>query len=815
MRALPLLTVSLIALAAASFSARAADDLPASQTAAQTAVPDQAPTVAVVAKVSTSNSSLLHRLNTDAHQLRFEGETGSRVWPVFVTEHQAHSRARVRLSYTNAVSVMPEASKITVLINDTVVAESQIMAASDIGVVDVDIPEGVLEPGYNAFRINVQQRHRVDCSMQATYELWTQVDAAATGIAFPILPDEQLYDLTDLPAVLPDSTGATVIRAVVSPDADAPTLDRMLRIIQAVALRGGYGRPVVEVTDKINDQPGISLFIGTKDELAARGFGKEITNVDSVFLRGNHRTGHYDLFVTGQTDADIDEATNSLFASAYSDAPFGTQAGLQALAGQHGFHIAGDTTRTFRDLGLSNVEFNGRVFRSGFELQMPADYYPADYGKMTMKIDAGYAAGLSQGSQILVRVNDHDVASLMLPKPGGDVFRKRQINVPLSELRAGTNHIELEAQVAMPSDAACDATETLEAHKRFVLLEQSELLMPSIARIAHFPNLSATTVDGFPFSGQTGPTKLFVPRRDSGTLSAAASFVVRAAVNGRRPLITEFSFNKAEPLAGSAIIVGAFADLPREMIEAAGLDQPALKSSWAHAVTEKASEGEVSAIQNTAKQAQALAAQGTSAASTAKASKNTFRPNQASISAKKSLSEAEIYAQWSGEVKSDPWTLDLPAFATNWLHGLKDLGSRTFTVLKRSDDPYAPDQRARIVFAQHQAPAGGNKTWTLITAPNSEFLAKEMRDVSAPSIWNQLSGRVSTFDPKNNIVWAIQPEAEGYFIQTQPLSPGNMRLVTAGWLSNNIEYYVIGFLMMALALGFITNYVVRRSGTSH
>ena len=78
-----------------------------------------------------------------------------------------------------------------------------------------------------------------------------------------------------------------------------------------------------------------------------------------------------------------------------------------------------------------------------------------------------------------------------------------------------------------------------------------------------------------------------------------------------------------------------------------------------------------------------------------------------------------------------------------------------------------------------------------------------------------MDGAITTFDPKNNVVYAIQPEVDGYFIRTAPLDPSNLRLVTAGWLSNNVVFYALGFLVLALGLGITTNIVVRRSGTQH
>lgn len=801
------LAVSVLALLAAS-SAFAGDK--DASTAPAVPVPVLA-TPAAKATLEASASSVLHRLNTDARQLRFEGETGSRVWPVYVSEAQSHGRARVRLAYTNAVSVMPEASKVTVFVNNIQVAEANIAASSDVGMIDADVPEGTLEAGYNSFRISIQQRHRVDCSMPATYELWTQVDSALTGISFPATAEDTQADLAELASIPADTTGATIIRAILPSDASGKQIDRMIMAAQAVALRGAFGRPAVEVGDKSNGAPGVALYIGTKDELAARGFAKEANATDTVLLRGGGKSGHYDLFITGQTDEDVTANIEHVLAESRTELPIGSASGLQALYNQHGYRIAGDMQRTFQQLGLSDQEFNGRVFRSGFDLQLPSDFYPADYGKMVLKIDAGYAAGLSQGSQILVRVNDQDVASLSLPKPGGDVFRKRNISVPLGDLRPGTNHVEIEAQLSNAADVKCDAQETIDARKRFVLLEKSELIMPSIARIAHFPNLSATSVDGFPFSAQYGTTHLYLAKRDTATIGAAASFIVRAAANGRRLVRAQIVDRSVDLSDKTAIFVGAINDLPGDVLDKVGLDAASLKSSWSRVTTEKVATAAAEAP-DAAAEAKALAAKGESANSPASRQKAALK-NQVAVT--KAPESNDLYAQWSGEVKSESWSFSMPAFIDGGMRTAETIAKQTLAVFKTTDDAYAPDNKSRIVIAQHQSPRGGAKTWTLITAPNNELLSKTMRDFTAPTVWNQMDGRVTTFDPKNNVVWAIPPKVEGYFIQTAPLNPSNLRLVTAGWLSNNVVFYALGFLALALGLGVITNFVVRRCGTQH
>ena len=72
-----------------------------------------------------------------------------------------------------------------------------------------------MRPGFNSVRLSAEQRHRVDCSLEATYELWTQIDPTQTGLILPEA-DVGVDNLADLGALSPDEQGALPIRAVIA-----------------------------------------------------------------------------------------------------------------------------------------------------------------------------------------------------------------------------------------------------------------------------------------------------------------------------------------------------------------------------------------------------------------------------------------------------------------------------------------------------------------------------------------------------------------------------------------------------------------------
>ena len=122
------------------------------------------------------------------------------------------------IAYRNAVSVMPEASSVSVTINGSPVGDFPIRSPSRFDTQAISVSPALLRAGVNEVRLRAVQRHRVDCSMEATYELWTEIDGQASGFrSRSALGAEDFqslrtlgrteHGLTDLRLVLPAGAG--------------------------------------------------------------------------------------------------------------------------------------------------------------------------------------------------------------------------------------------------------------------------------------------------------------------------------------------------------------------------------------------------------------------------------------------------------------------------------------------------------------------------------------------------------------------------------------------------------------------------------
>ncbi|MBM1170258.1 cellulose biosynthesis cyclic di-GMP-binding regulatory protein BcsB [Microvirga arabica] len=295
--------------------------------------------------------------------LRLEGETDARSWTFHLTQDEAASGTTLSIGYKNAVVVMPEGSRLRIAINGESVLDTPIASSNDIKRVTSSIRPGLLRPGQNIIRMESLQRHRTDCTVAATYELWTDVDSASTRLIFAEGATKTLRGLDDLPAVGVDSTGVTTIR-VVAPKIYRPEIrDRLLRLAQTVALRGRYAHPVIQVMES---DPGpspvgtIKVAMGLAGEL--RGLVPGIPDAASVqpltmMMQEPGSTGST-LVVAGPTWQDLDTAIGIVRAQPLN--PLSAERGMIDTASWHWPEVPtafGGQSFRFADLGVPTQEF--------------------------------------------------------------------------------------------------------------------------------------------------------------------------------------------------------------------------------------------------------------------------------------------------------------------------------------------------------------------------------------------------------------------------------------------------------------------------
>ena len=311
--------------------------------------------------------------------LRLTGEIGDLRWPVYLTSAQAAASLRIRVGYLSAVSVLPDASLLDVRVNDRSVGSDAIDAAQGLRSIVFAIPAGLLKPGYNAVSITVQQRHRVDCSVAATYELWSKIEASATGLELPQSVGS-ITEIGDLPALLPDADGSMPIHVLLAGKTNPSHVQRLIRVTQEVALRGRFLQPSLSFSELPANPYGVNLALGTRAALSQlpRFSGMLESEGPLVKLIPASVVGRPTLLITGSTDAEVDRAIASLGLMPPTE---GSPAGLLAAANYPALKAGDHETLKLRTFGVDSQDFTGRFFRKSINVELPADILASDYGR--------------------------------------------------------------------------------------------------------------------------------------------------------------------------------------------------------------------------------------------------------------------------------------------------------------------------------------------------------------------------------------------------------------------------------------------------
>jgi cellulose synthase operon protein B len=753
-------------------------------------------------------SDIIRFLPSTLEGLRLSGEVGDLRWPVYLTTAQAKSALSFRLGYLSAASVLPDASTIEVKINDKQIGTDTIAAPAGLRTVTFDVPAGTLQPGYNAVSISLQQRHRVDCSVAATYELWTKIEAAETGLV--IAGDTRgMTDVADIPALLPRADGSLPIHILLSGRTNPPHVERLIRATQIISIAGHFLQPDLDFGLPSEDIYGVDLALGTRAALARlpQVAGQLGAVGPLVAIVPATSSGRPKIIVTGSTDVEVDQAIADL---GRAIAERGSAAGLEAIARYPALFTSGATSLRLRELGIRSQDFDGRLFRKSISLRLPADFLPSDYARGTLDLAGGYAAGLLRGSQVRVDINGRNAGVIMLPYASGDIFKHNRLFLPLSFMRAGLNRIDIIAETPRREDADCGQVD----QRRFLLLDTSEVSLPVLAHVVRLPDLGLMTAGSLPYL--TGAAHLVVPKPDRDTMSAALSLTARLAVAAGRPIPFHFSTKMdADGGDGSTLIVSPARQLDPSVMTAVGLDPAEVEAAWQEIVGATASSIARGSASSLPGRWWLTSTDGPPACRLPARSAASFTmssPIKALPVVAKATNNDNPLEVWTGRAASVSGWQDRITKASNdaveWVRTLAHDVHFGAGELPHSDDIKID---ASLVLAQGTSPQSRDNVTTIITAPDAATLRASMACLFDPQVWSKVNGRLAVVNASNGDVMAT-PATSFHYVASAPFSLLNLRLVVAGWFSLNPIAFAAACLMLALCLSGTTLWFVKNVG---
>ncbi|MGV1753216.1 cellulose biosynthesis cyclic di-GMP-binding regulatory protein BcsB [Agrobacterium sp. CG674] len=700
-------------------------------------------------------------------ELGLSGEMDQRQWTLYLTPEQVKAAVSLNIGYQNAIVVAPESSSLQVSVNNVALDSKSVSSPDGEGNVSMSIPAGSLQAGANTISLGVQQRHRTDCTVQSTYDLWTDVSPSGTYIAFNGDVANRFYTVDDIQAIGADATGTTTINIVAPGLSNPASAQPLLKLAQALALRTQMPNQKITFDTKAppDRMPGsLTVLVGTSREIATatqavppEALAGPYSGFESDIVKGTSA-----LVVSGPTPQALAQAIDTL--SSAVERPVGS---TRATLSTRSWHtpdaplVMSDRRLALSTLGVRSSEFSGRRFRTDFTIGTPADFYASAYGEATLLLDAAYSNEILPGSHIDVYVNGNIASTVPISNRGGGIFRHLPINVTLRHFVPGVNTVAIEAILVTEADAACLPGAPAAQTPRFALFDTTEFHMPNFALIGRAPDLAATNGVGQPYRANAQPVAVWLERVDSDTMSAAATLLSRLAIAGGHPVNVEMVATPAAVGERNALFFGTLGQMPQALVSQLDLAS-ASQVAW------KENEG-------------------------------TAGPAQTD----------QLFDDWRERVDGGLWQGQVSSFE-EWMKRNFDISSDTLRFLPGAEQIYTPPANVTFMLAQGLSP-GGQGVWTMATAPTASDLRTGMAAMTEQKRWTTLAGRVATYDAAADKVETIAAEQPS-FIVTRSFSFWNWRLIAANWLSSNTLSYSLVFIGFLTLLGFVTYLMLRGMG---
>jgi len=463
--------------------------------------------------------------------LRLVGEEAKSAVVVYLTEAQAAAPVSLNFSLLNALVVAPEISILRVRINQTEITSMPIASSAARTPSVIDIPAGVLKAGANTIEFRASQRHRTDCTVESTYQLWTEIDGPSAQLVFGGQGLERIGQLGEIGAVGVDAAGKTALRIIAPGLSDATAQSVALRVAQEVGL--ALRAPSLSIS--IVDAPSEALETGVLDVAimpaadlppafeAARAQASAGPLAAMILLPSGANT----LVISGPTWEAVDRAGEAMLAAA----PVTPERPRVDLAYPLPMMDEGETA-SLASLGVDRLQFNGRRFTTAVTFELPSDFYAYRYGELELVLDAAYSSDVLPGSEIDIYTNDQIASATPLLRTDGGTLKDTRIRIPMTNLRPGRNEAVLAVNLLTRSDAACNPGWTGAAPTRFVLSSNSYIHLPDYARATTVPDLQVLTGSAWPYAeGQAVPVAL---GQGADSLVAAMTLGARiAAASGK------------------------------------------------------------------------------------------------------------------------------------------------------------------------------------------------------------------------------------------------------------------------------------------
>lgn len=754
-----------VALAAAAAGSARADTAPP-PAAAAFAVPGR-PKAAVPADKGT----VLKRLPASSNELTMRGEYAVRTFTMNFGRTEAARTAVLQLAVLNAVSILPERSVVKVAINGTTVASVQPASADKPMIVPVRLPAGVLVPGPNTIQITAALTHRVDCSVQATYELWATLDAAGTGFLVPREASLAARTVADLGLEPLAEDGTTRIHLRMREDADLAEVTQAGRLIDALVHRARLVRPLVDVGPDRGTGAGFDVVLarGGAEAAAAEGL-TVIGRGDGVTLARDPETERLVVVMAGADAADADRLIDGLAAA--------VKPATQGEAVQQGFR------KTFAQLGVPAAVFSGRHYTSTLDIDLPPDFLAAD-DRARLLIDGAKSASLIEGDALVFRVNGTLVSSIPLAAGKAERLEHAVVDLPLRFFHPGHNDLSIEGVTSAVADGQCD-TVAMPREPRLTIAATSELDFPRFAHLAMLPQIP--TALAYDMDAEDGRVRLYLPDADHASIGAGLTVLANMTAGRNKVAVPDIRIGVPADSDPPGVLVATLGQLPE--FTAAAL----------RAISEP--------VEPRPAPIEAPPAP-VAAEASLDALPEAMAPAPAAAPVAVAFDTADFRLDAHAAMKGAQALLRSRGFfyAGDGQSNILPLTPSTLLVAAVAPDLSAPSIGG-IKLPQVTRDAAH---WLVVTAADAPSLTGGLQHLISGGHWANLGGQAIAFDPADDTVHTVRTRNLTY-VMPQSLVLADVRPILGGILSDNIVLSMGVLLVLVTLLGTSTHVILRRVG---
>ncbi|MCC5954845.1 MAG: cellulose biosynthesis cyclic di-GMP-binding regulatory protein BcsB [Natronohydrobacter sp.] len=365
--------------------------------------------------------------------------SGEREWVDFdVYASAAADQQILRLSTVSGINNLPERSYLRVSLNGTDLGRRNLVHVESFGAIDFVLPPDLLLPGRNQVQIELRQHHRIYCGPEASFDLWTDIDLAKSGLV--IHRDfESVGVETFLMGLAAQATGVrpVEIRGLENLGSEADTWRQFLvgRLNQVLS-----GAPVV---------------FRFEDYWTAESAGPahaRITIMPAAQSRMRFVIGGDGAIVMVLDVAQGTRPEDLLAAIPQFDRRYQN---IRAPL------VMPEHATTFADLGAQTEEFSQHYATRNHFFRLPNDWLVLTAAKARIQLDYAFAANLPEGAMLLLSVNGTSIRLLPLWRGGGAQIEAFPIDFEARLMHPGTNVLTFQMFVpGNPADLPCPSGES-------------------------------------------------------------------------------------------------------------------------------------------------------------------------------------------------------------------------------------------------------------------------------------------------------------------------------------------------------------------